>query len=264
MNLISIQQEVEKIARKAGAFIKQESLDFSMEKLETKGHPSNLVSYVDRETEKILVEGLRELLPQASFITEEGTVEQSQSEYCWLIDPLDGTTNFMHGLPIYCTSIALAHHQTPILGVVYDMNREELFAASKGNGATLNGKTIRSRTVYKLEETLIATGFPYYTFEKYKEYMQILEDLIKNSHGLRRCGSAAIDMCWVASGRMDGYFEYNINSYDIAAGACILIESGGAISDFKNGNDWLFGKNIVAGAQGIHAEFQKLVEKNWF
>jgi myo-inositol-1(or 4)-monophosphatase len=265
MNLENIINQVISLAKEAGIFIKNERENFDSSKIEMKGHSANLVSYVDKETEKILVTGLKKIIPEAGFITEEGTVSQHTTEdFCWLIDPLDGTTNFLHNVPIYSTSIALMKGDKIIAGVVYDMNQNECFYAWEGGGAWCNGKKIASSAPKNLSESLIATGFPYFMFDKYREYMNVLEDLMKSSHGLRRCGSAAIDMCWVAAGRFDGYFEYNINSYDIAAGCIILQESGGKVSDFRGGKDYIFGKNIVAASATIHEDFKEIVKKNFF
>lgn len=263
MNLESITLQTIEIAQKAAAFIKSERENFDPAKIEFKGHSSNLVSYVDKEAEKILVEGLSKILPEAGFITEEGTIEQSNKEYCWLIDPLDGTTNFLHNVPIYSTSIGLLHNDFPVAGVIIDIPMNEIFHAWKGGGAYANSKKIQVSMPKTLGECLIATGFPYQNFDKSEEYMNVLKGLMENSHGLRRCGSAAIDMAWVAAGRFEGYFEYNINAWDIAAGCIILEEAGGKVTDFKGGNDYVFGKNIIASCGSIHSQFQEIVEKNW-
>ncbi|MDX2197172.1 MAG: inositol monophosphatase family protein [Cytophagales bacterium] len=265
IDLPKITMAVKKVALRAGEFIKRERLNFDSARIEHKGHSSNLVSYVDKEAEKIIVSGLMDLVPDAGFVTEEGTVSQHTTEkYCWLIDPLDGTTNFLHNVPIYCTSIALAQGHEVILGVVYDMNRDECFYAWQGGGAWCNDTKIQCSAPHQMKEALIATGFPYIKFEKYQNYMDVLEGLMKSSHGLRRCGSAAIDICWVAAGRFDGYFEYDINAYDIAAGCIILQESGGRVSDFKGNNEYLYGKNIIASSHSIHSDFVQLVSSCWF
>jgi myo-inositol-1(or 4)-monophosphatase len=264
IRLAEITQEVIKISKQAGAFIRQERTHFDPNAIEFKDHSSNLVSYVDKETEKLLVKLLSALLPEAGFITEEGTVPQyDKQEWCWIIDPLDGTTNFLHNIPIYCVSIGLMQNNAMALGVVYDICRDECFYAWKNGGAYCNDKQISVSKPENLGGCLLATGFPYYTFEKFDNYLEILKELIRNSHGLRRCGSAAIDMSWVAAGRFDGYFEYNINAYDIAAGCIILTEAGGVITDFKGEQDYLFGRNIVAAAQTVQEEMLSIVKKNW-
>lgn len=265
MNLKQLTLDVTEIASKVGTFIKTERENFDSTKIETKGHSSNLVSYVDKESENQLVSSLKKLIPNAGFITEEATIKQrTDEEYYWLIDPLDGTTNFLHNVPLYSTSIGLMQNDTLIAGVILDITRNEMFYAWKEGGAYLNGKKIECGKPESLSKSLIATGFPYYDFEKMDSYINILKDLIKNSHGLRRCGSAAIDLAWVASGRFDGYFEYNINSWDIAAGCLILQEAGGKSTNFKGEDKYVFERNIVAGAATIHHDFQNIVAKNWF
>lgn len=249
----------------AGKFIQQEVRNFDKSKIEFKGHESNMVSYVDKETEKLLVQSLSEILPEAGFITEEETVLQEKKDLMWIIDPLDGTNNFMHKVPIYSCSVGLMKEGKMVAGVVLDPNRDECFYAFKGGGAWCNDNKIYVSNPPILSKCMIATGIPFYDFEKLDSYINILKKLMKNSHGLRRCGSAAIDMAWVAAGRFDGYFEYNINSYDIAAGCIILQEAGGKVTDFKGENDYIFGKNIVASCGGdIHTEFQKIIQTEWF
>mgnify|MGYP002777355986 CR=1 FL=1 len=264
MNLEKITDAVITIAQKAGNFIKTERQSFDSSKIEFKGHHSNLVSYVDKETEKMLVKELQLLIPEAGFITEEATIKQEKKDYCWIIDPLDGTTNFMHDLPLYSVSIGLMHKDEVVSGVIYDVMHNETFSAWKGGGAYCNTKKIKSSPATTLTQTLLATGFPYYKFEKMEEYLNILKELMKHCQGLRRCGSAAIDLAWVAAGRFDGYFEFNINAWDIAAGCLIVEEAGGITTDFKGGSEHIFGKNIVAGSAGIHAEFLEIVKRNWF
>ncbi|WP_258102829.1 inositol monophosphatase family protein [Marinoscillum sp. MHG1-6] len=261
MKLDVLTHEVIEVAKEAGAFIRRESENFSLQDVEEKGK-SDLVSYVDKETEKMLVEQLERILPEAGFITEEDTPNQLGKEYTWIIDPLDGTTNFIHGLPTYAVSIGLMQNQKMVSGVIYEINHDEVFYAWKGGGAFMNGKPIHVTKVEKIEDSLFATGFPYYQFHKLEEYMAILNELMKNCHGLRRIGSAATDMAYVACGRCEGFFEYNLNSYDIAAGVIIVQEAGGTITDFQGGDNYLFGRELVA-AGPVHAEFLKVIQKYW-
>lgn len=264
MNLEQIVNQVIILAKEAGKFIQTERQNFDPSAIEFKGHSSNLVSYVDKETEKKLVTGLKLILPEAGYITEEGTVAQHQTEeYCWLIDPLDGTTNFLHNIPIYCTSIGLMKGSEVVAGVVFDMNRNECFYAWKDGGAWCNGNRINSSRPKNISQCIIATGFPSHDSVKYDAYLNVLKGFMKDSHGLRRCGSAAIDMCWVAAGRFDAYFEYNINSYDIAAGCIILLEAGGQITDFNGLNDYVFGRNIIASCGIIQNDMLNIVQKYW-
>lgn len=265
MNLENLTIQVADAASLAGDFIFRERTNFDATTIEQKGHSSNLVSYVDKEAERMLVRELNKLIPNAGYITEEGTVSQrTNEEYCWVIDPLDGTTNFLHNVPLYSTSIGLLKGTELVSGVILDISRKEMFTGWKNGGAYLNGKNIYVSNAKAINESLIATGFPYYQFEKMENYLNILVELMKDCHGLRRCGSAAIDLAWVAAGRFEGYFEYNINSYDIAAGCLILSEAGGITTTFKGENDYLFNRNVLASNKNIHSQIQEIVERNWF
>ncbi|WP_421874696.1 inositol monophosphatase family protein [Marinoscillum sp.] len=250
------------LARVAGEFIREESKKFSVDQVELKGK-SDLVSYVDKETEKKLVEGLKNILPEAGFITEENTISQDQKAYTWVIDPLDGTTNFVHGLPTYAVSVGLMAGDVVVAGVVYEVNRDECFYAWKGGGSFLNDEPIKVTPASTIDESLFATGFPVHNFEKLHDYLAILNELMKDAHGLRRVGSAATDMAYVACGRYEAFFEYNLNPWDVAAGVIIVQEAGGTITDFKGQNDFLFGKEMVA-AGPVHAELLKVIKKHWF
>lgn len=257
--LSQLLKQVQDIAKDAGAFIRKEREHFSLEKVEHKGL-NDLVSYVDKEAEKLIVSRLIKILPEAGFITEEGTAAETVSELTWVIDPLDGTTNFIHGLPVFAVSIALMEKDEVVLGVVYEVNRQECFYARKGGGAYCNDAKIQVSSAKTLSDSLIATGFPYYNFELIDKYMYALKELMQCTHGLRRLGSAAVDLCYVAAGRSEGYFEYNLNSYDVAAGALIVEEAGGTVTDFKKGRDYIFGRQIVSTNGLIHAEFLEKVE----
>ncbi|MFY0600810.1 MAG: inositol monophosphatase [Cyclobacteriaceae bacterium] len=261
IHLPEITEQVRVLCSLAADFISKEAEGFSSSKVELKGK-SDLVSYVDKQTEELIVQGLKEILPDSGFITEEDTPDETDKEYIWIIDPLDGTTNFIHGLPTYAVSVALMYQNEIILGVVHEVNRNESFYAWKGGGAFLNNKPIHVTPVTKTEDSLFATGFPYYQFHKLENYLAILNDLMKNCHGLRRIGSAAVDMAYVACGRCEGFFEYNLNSYDIAAGVILVQEAGGKVTDFKGGTDFLFGREMVA-AGSVHEEFLKVIQKNW-
>jgi myo-inositol-1(or 4)-monophosphatase len=251
------------IVRKAGAFILAEAAKFDQDAVEYKGL-NNVVSYVDKETEKILVEGLGSLLQEAGFITEEGTIEQSrEQEWVWIIDPLDGTANFIHGLPIFSVSVGLMHHQQLVVGVVFELSGNKMYYAWKDGGAYRNGEKINVSKANILNESLLATGFPYYDFEKMPEYLNILQSLMRITHGLRRLGSAAIDLALVAEGRFEGFYEYNLNSWDMAAGILLVQEAGGTVTDFEGGNEYLFRGDIVASNQRIHNEFLGTIQQHW-
>lgn len=261
MNVKNLTKDTEQIVRACGIFIQEESKKFTLDDVEFKGK-ADLVSYVDKQAEIRLVEGLSDLLPEAGFITEEGTIDQQEKEYTWIIDPLDGTTNFVHGVPSYAVSVGLKKGSEIVLGFVYEINRAECFYAWKDGGAYLNGKPIAVSKVKNLEDGLYSTGFPSTNFPKIEEYMTILKTLLTSSHGLRRMGSAASDLAYVACGRLEGFFEYNLKPWDVAGASIIIQEAGGFVSDFKGGDDFLFGKQIIAGC-GVHAQLVELVKRHW-
>ncbi|WP_114777703.1 inositol monophosphatase family protein [Botryobacter ruber] len=263
MNLEHLSQKLNTVARKVGEFIRYEAENFDRGRIELKGF-NNLVSYVDKEAEVQLVAALRELLPEAGFITEEGTDSTQQERYNWVIDPVDGTTNFTHGLPIFCISVGLMEYNEVVAGVVYDMSRDECFYAWKDGGAYLNGKPIRVSEAPALKDALIATGFPYREQGLTQQYMQILMSFLAKSHGFRRLGSAAIDLAYVAAGRFEAFFEYNLNPWDVAAGVLLIKEAGGKISTFTDLNgDYLFGGEIAASNGHIHSEVMETISEFW-
>ncbi|WP_158855771.1 inositol monophosphatase family protein [Lunatibacter salilacus] len=260
MNLEKILKPTIEIAKKAGAFIRKERQNFNHERVENKGF-NDLVSYVDKEAEKMIVSGLKDIFPEAGFITEEGTVDQTQTAWKWIVDPLDGTTNFVHGVPVFSVSIALAHEGRIMLGVVYEVNLSECFYAYRGGGAFCNDTRIHVSGAATLSESLIATGFPYQEGGKIDRYLELLKYLLLNSHGLRRLGSAAVDLCYVASGRVEAYMEYNLQSYDVAAGTLILEEAGGKVTDFSGGGNYIFGGEIIASNGKIHESLRKKMDE---
>lgn len=259
--LKAICEEVVIISKKAGTFMKREALTFDSSKIEYKGS-NDLVSYVDKESEKLLVEELRRLLPVASFITEEGTVKKAENDLVWIIDPLDGTTNFLHGLPLYTVSIALLYQNTLLIGVVYEPNLDECFYAWKEGGAYCNGKRMKVSGETLLSKALIATGFPYSLQNKREVYMQLFGRFAEQTQGMRRIGSAALDLAYVAHGRFEGYYEFNLKIWDIAAGILLVKEAGGKVSDYGGGSDYLFGKEIVA-AGGVHEGMLAVMRELW-
>jgi len=254
-------QDVIVLVKETGDFIRQESLKFDHSKIEYKGK-NDLVSYVDKEAEERLVTGLSEILPGSGFIAEEGTSTHKSDTYNWIIDPLDGTTNFTHGLPIFAISIALLKRGELALGVVYEVNKDECFHAVKGQGAFLNHMPIRVSPIKTIDKALLATGFPYYDFDQMKQYLNIINEFMQTTHGLRRMGSAAVDLAYTACGRFEGFFEYNLNAWDVAAGALIVQEAGGTVTDFKGGKDFLFGRQIVAG-NVTQPHMLQTIQKYW-
>lgn len=262
MNLTQICEEVIAVAKKAGAFIRTEAKSFDGSKIEHKG-VNDLVSYVDKTAEEQIVAGLRQILPAAGYIAEEGTTQETHDVYNWIIDPLDGTTNFIHSLPIYCVSIALKAHDEIVVGVVYEINKDECFYATKGGGAFLNGNPIQVTKIDSLQESLICTGFPYTDFGKMQTYLQLLGAFMGKSHGVRRLGSAAADLAYVAAGRFEGFFEYNLKPWDVAAGVLLVQEAGGRVSLFSGGGDPVFGKETLATNGLIHDEVCQFIGNYW-
>lgn len=261
-DLQAILDQTISVAKEAGAFLRNERKQFNTSKIESKGL-NDLVSYVDRESEKLIVARLREILPEADFITEEGSAGRDGKSYTWIIDPLDGTTNFIHGLPVYSVSIGLKYESEIVLGVVYEVNLDECFYAAKGLGAYCNGHRIRVSEAKTLGQSLVATGFPYSAFKQIDEYLSVLKKLMEKCHGLRRVGSAAVDLSYVACGRYEGFYEYDLKPYDVAAGIIIIQEAGGRCTDFSLGNNYLFGKEIVATNGHIHNEMAADIQKAW-
>ena len=260
MDLEKLIKPTIEIAKKAGAFIRKERQNFKLVSVENKGF-NDLVSYVDKEAEKMIVSGLRVIFPDAGYITEEGTVDQTQTAWKWIVDPLDGTTNFVHGVPIFSVSIALSLEGRIMMGVVYEVNLNECFYAYRGGGAFCNETPIHVSEATSLKESLIATGFPYHEGGKIDRYLELLKFLLLHSHGLRRLGSAAVDLCYVASGRVEAYMEYNLQSYDVAAGTIILQEAGGKVTDFNGGENYIFGGEIIGTNGHIHEPLRQKLEE---
>lgn len=262
--LAALVRQVVELSQEVGAFIDREGRQFDRSKIEQKEGFNNLVSYVDKEAERRLVTGLGKIFPSGGFITEEGTVSQAtQQEYTWIIDPLDGTTNFLHGLPVFSISIALAQKGKPILGVINDICRNDCYYAVRDDHAYCNDRTIHTSVATYLSESLLATGFPYYHFDKQAPYLEIIKAFLEKSHGVRRIGSAAIDMAYVACGRFEGFFEYNLNPWDVAAGGIIIEQAGGRVTDFKGGPNYLFGGELCASNSGIHAAMLETIQQHW-
>ncbi|MCD6017427.1 MAG: inositol-monophosphatase [Bacteroidetes bacterium] len=261
MDLRKITEKVADCAKSVGEFIRVERKSFSYTAVEIKGL-NDLVSYVDKTSEKMLVERLSEILPEAGFIVEENTKSETK-DYNWIVDPLDGTTNFIHGIPCYAISIALEFKGEIIVGVVYEVAQNECFRAFKNGGAFLNDTKISVSERTKLSDSLIATGFPIYNFSRLDNFIHTLTYLMKNTHGIRRIGAAAADLCYLACGRVDAFFEYNLNPWDVAAGALIVKEAGGTVSDFNLTQNWLFGKEIVATNTHLKEVFEKIINESF-
>jgi len=234
----------------AGEYLMQEQQKLRPGMVETKALNS-LVTYVDKNTEEQLVANLNALLPGSVFLTEEATIVSREGAWQWIIDPLDGTTNYIHGLPVYCISVALKHEDVIVLGIVHSPVLRETFTAIKGLGAYLNGDPIQISGNVHLADCLLSTGFPYYDFDRMDHYIAALRQLMENTRGIRRMGSAAIDLCYTACGRYDGFFEYSLSPWDVAAGGLIVMEAGGKVCDFSGNSNWLYGREICAGNAAI-------------
>ena len=252
--------QVQDLAREVGAFIREERKNVSADNIEIKSVAS-LVTYVDKTAEKKIVSKLRELLPDSGFVAEEGTAGSNNEKYTWFIDPLDGTTNYLFGVAPHSVSIGLAEDGKMVLGVVYEIGANEMFYAWKDSPAYLNGKEIHAAKRAKAEETLIATGFPYYDFDRINDYIEALRYLMKHTLGLRRFGSAAVDLAYVACGRFDAFYEHALHAWDVAAGVFILQQAGGKTTDFNGGDNWLFGGELISASESFFPEFYALIHK---
>lgn len=259
MDLKNICEKVCEFAKLTGNFMRDEKSKITIDTIETKGL-HDFVTYVDKTSEKMLVEGLQKLLPEAGYLVEEKTIDSGQKDLIWIIDPLDGTTNYIHGFDPYAISIALVNKNEILLGVVYVVSTDECFYAWKDSKAFLNGNEIHVSMRRTIEDSLIATGFPYYDFERIQAFMKTLEYFFKKSHGVRRLGSAATDLVYVACGRFEAFYEYSLSPWDVAAGALIVERAGGKVSDFKGGNDYIYGKEILAANNLVFSEFLEIIK----
>jgi myo-inositol-1(or 4)-monophosphatase len=262
MNYESICLQVTEIAKQTGQFIRSEARNFTAEKIEYKGK-NDMVSYVDKTAEERIIAALRHIIPEAGFIGEENTNNKMAETYNWIIDPLDGTTNFIHGIPTYAVSIALKMNNELVIGVVYEVERDECFYAWQGSKAYLNGKEIHVSDNPTLEKSLIATGFPYYDFKRQQNYMALFNEVMQKCHGLRRIGAAAVDLAYTACGRFDAYFEYNLKPWDIAAGILIVKQAGGQVFDFDGGDNALTTCDIIATNGKVSVELMQIIKKHF-
>jgi myo-inositol-1(or 4)-monophosphatase len=250
-----------KVARTAGQYLLEHMGKIAGENIDEKGR-NDFVTFVDHQSEKLIVDEIHLHFPSHKILAEEGSEGSTTGDYRWIIDPLDGTKNFIHDIPIFSISIALEYQSQLMLGVIYDPVHDELFSAETGNGAYLNGKKIQV-SARDFPESLLATGFPH----KYKrflpQYLLCFEEIFLNCSGIRRCGSAAIDLCYTAVGKFDGFWELGLSVWDMAAGSLIIREAGGLVSDFQGGESYLESGFIVAGNAKVH---QKILEitKNFF
>jgi len=249
-----------KAARKAGSLITRASFD--LDKLTIRRKQQNdFVSEVDHAAEDAILSTLREAYPDHGFLAEESGYKDKDAEYLWVIDPLDGTTNFLHGNPQYCVSIALLHKGSLNQAVVFDPGRNELFTASKGAGAYLNDRRIRVSKTDKIEDALLGTGFPFKEVGHIDEYLAMLKNAMKTCAGVRRPGAAALDLAWVACGRIDGFWEMGLSPWDMAAGALLIREAGGLVGDFAGEDRYLDSGRIVAANPKLFAALLRLLKE---
>jgi len=250
-------------ARKAGDLIARQAGQLDRIKVQTKS-PNEFVTQVDEAAERIIIDAISQRYPDHAFLGEEsGLTGNEASDHVWIIDPLDGTTNFIHGFPQFCVSIGLKVKGRLSAGVVYDPISQELFSASRGEGATLDGRRIRVSGRRDLEGALIGTGFPYRCSEEFMDiYMNQFRDVMGKASDVRRPGSAALDLCYLAAGRIDGFWEFGLKPWDMAAGVLIIREAGGLISSLTDEDDYMESGNIIAGSPKVHAELKALVSKH--
>jgi myo-inositol-1(or 4)-monophosphatase len=247
-----------KAARRAGNIISRGAREVDLLTVTAKG-PKDFVSEVDRAAESAIVETLLAAYPDHAILAEEGTAkgQNASAENIWIIDPLDGTTNFLHGFPQYCVSIALAHRGVVTQGVVYDPVRNDLFTASRGRGAYLNDRRIRVSKRQHLRECLIGTGFPFRDGSYLDTYLAMMRAMIQHTAGIRRPGAAALDLAYVAAGFYDGFWEVGLNPWDVAAGSLLVLEAGGLIGDLTGEGDYLHGGQVIAANPRIFVQMVK-------
>jgi myo-inositol-1(or 4)-monophosphatase len=249
-----------KAARAAGNVINRASLDLDLLKVNTKS-PNDFVTEVDQAAENVIIDTILAAYPGHGILAEESGRERGakHSEYLWIIDPLDGTTNFIHGFPVYAVSIALAHRGQVQQAVVYDPSRNDLFYASKGRGAFLNDKRLRVSRRTRMGEALIGTGFPFRKGDNFKRYVQMFEAVMQNCAGLRRPGAAALDLCYVAAGYYDAFFETGLSPWDLAAGSLMITEAGGLVGNFTGEADYMYQRELVAGNPKIYGQLVQIL-----
>ncbi len=256
--LTKLLKGTERTARAAGQLLLKSF--HSRRKVSYKGK-IDLVTEMDIKSEKLIVRQLSALLPEATFLTEEESVAQHDSELKWIIDPLDGTTNYAHTFPVWCVSIALEYRDKIVLGVVFDPTRDEMFTAARGVHSRLNGKNIHVTERKELSHCLLATGFPYDIRTSSINNLRNFANFVKSARAVRRAGSAALDLCYVAAGRFDGFWELKLHAWDTAAGILIVEQAGGKVSDFKGGEFSIYNDRLIASNGHIHQQMQAVLRK---
>lgn len=257
---ISMLETAIEAALEAGALLKLHS--GKARSIERKGgEETNLVTEIDRRSEEIVIDRIRRKFPQHDFLAEESGGRDRRSEYCWIIDPIDGTTNFTHGLPIFCVSIGLEYKGEIVAGVIYDPNRDELFTAERGKGASLNRKRIHVSATTRLIESLLVTGFPYNLRDDPDEIIRHFNNFLLESQALRRLGSAALDLAYVAAGRFDGFWESTLHPWDMAAGVLLVTEAGGRFTDYEGNPSTVYKKRVLTSNGKIHDQMIEVLKR---
>lgn len=252
-------QAVSALVKETGAYILEQRRNFQQEKVEQKAL-HDLVSYVDKTSEEKILQGLLSILPGAAMIAEESGVLQTNSPFCWILDPLDGTTNFIHHIPHFCISLALQYQGNLVAAWVYEIVSDSLFTAELGKGSQCNGNSIHVSQQTQLEKSLIATGFPVNNYDFIDAHMQSVKEVVLKTRGVRRLGTAAFDLCMVACGKVEAYFEYALKPWDVAAGTLIVREAGGKVTDYANNEEnVLFGEQILASNTHVHEQMFEIV-----
>jgi myo-inositol-1(or 4)-monophosphatase len=246
-----------KAARRAGAIINRATRNLDIVAVREKA-ANDFVSEVDREAEEAIIRTLRDAYPDHAILAEESGAS-GKSEYRWIVDPLDGTTNYLHGFPQYAVAIALMHKETVTQAVIYDPGRNDLFTATRGRGAYLNDQRMRVSKRAELKAGLIGTGFPFRQLDHLDTYLAILRDIMKNSAGVRRAGSAALDLAYVAAGKLDAFWEFGLGPWDIAAGALLITEAGGLVGDLEGESGYMESGHIVAGNPRIFVQLLQAI-----
>lgn len=260
MDLASLTAEVCRIAMDAGSFLKEERKTFRSESVEKK-HAHDYVSYVDKESEKQIVAELSSLLPEAGFITEEGSAVYQDEPYCWVVDPLDGTTNYIHDNAPYCVCIALRSREELLLGVVYDPCRDECFYGWKDGGAYVDGQRIQVSNVQQMEDAFLVVELPYNSCQYARTGEHLIHNLYGKVGGIRMTGSAALAICYVAAGRFDAWAEAFIGKWDYSAAALLVLEAGGQVTDFYGNESFIEGHHIIATNGHLHSTLQQLIQE---
>lgn len=259
MDYQNIIEQVVELSHEIAKYLKEEQKKIKTDIIESKGQ-HDFVTYVDKTAERSIVDRLKQILPEAGFIVEENSEARVDKDLMWIVDPLDGTTNYIHGMSPFAISIGLMENQKMVGGVVHEVGLDECFYAWENGPAYMNGDEISVSKADKLTDSLLATGFPYYDFSRLEPFMDTLSYFVQNTHGIRRLGTAATDLIYVACGRIEGYYEYALSPWDVAAGAFIVQQAGGIVTDYKGGDDYIFGKEIMASNPGIYDQFLDIIK----